>query len=308
MSTLALTFAEMYAAVGHQFFATSTPAGATLTLCKRYVNDGYRHFLLANAESFLYASTTLVAWATATGTAVGTPSTTLTSAAAMFHPGMVGHSITVGTGTYTISAYTSSTVVTLATTAVSQGAAPALSITADGDVRLPDDFDGFREGISFAPESGYPGLLPNTPEGIRELRATDVATRRPTYFSHEGAAFSTTAGQRYNLMLWPTPDSDYTLHFSYLRSPAKMTADAEYPVGGLVHGDTILQCAYAAAELDQTKVAGPHVALRNVMLGKSILHDSQNRPVALGRASDPSVRQTSYRRDPNNWKGGVTAI
>ena len=404
-----MTFLDMVNEVGRQFGNDSAPTGSVLAACKAYVNLGYRDFLLANAEHFLYASATLTAWSTKTGTMTVTGGTTITdSTNKPFRPGMVGHDIvpatnyatitiattvpgtaianekqtisfsTTGgtftltysgqtttaiafnataadvdaalealsnigagdvsvTGTagaytveftgalaltnvpeltatslltgepYTITGYTSTSVVTVATPATAD-TGKAFTITADGDVRLPDDFEGFNGDISFAPESGYGGLRPNTPDGIRELRATNVSTGRPAYYALEAAAFSSAVGQQFTLMLWPTSDSDYVLHFPYRRAPAKMTADGEYPVGGMAHSAAILQCAFAAAELDQTKQAGTHAALRDRMMSKSILHDSQNRPMMLGRAEDPAVRQGRLRRDPNNWKGGLTAI
>jgi hypothetical protein len=84
---------------------------------------------------------TLTAWPTQTGTCTGAAfdgtSTALTANTGTFYETMVNHSIVItGVGTFTISAYTSSTVVTVTGNA-SDASASVWSVTADGTYYVP---------------------------------------------------------------------------------------------------------------------------------------------------------------------------
>ena len=108
------------------------------------VESGEARFAGAHDWGFLRPRLNLTLWPTVTGTAAAGLTTTVTATTAKFHPSMVGHSIVFTAGsTYTITAYTSSTVITVNTTAAADSS-KAFTVTADGIYRLPDDYGGME--------------------------------------------------------------------------------------------------------------------------------------------------------------------
>ena len=299
-ATRSITFADLYQAVGLKFKNTASPTGDDLAACKRVVNKGYRRFLTYHDWSFLHPESSIVAFANASGTAVGTPSTTLTASTSIFYPGMVGRSVTVKTGTYTISAYTSGTVVTLSSTANGEGATPAISLTATGRIRMPDDFGYIEGGIQHDSASAY-GVLDRVPlEWIKERETASTVTGVPRYFAVVAAARATT-GQRHDLAVWPWPDTNYTLRYRYRVNPTLMTADAEYPMGGLDFGYIIEQFAMAEGELEFAKQEGPESQkLQRMLMGGEVLSKDGRARMQTISIENPEPGEGSLS-DPRTW-------
>lgn len=96
-------------------------------------------------------------------------------------------------------------------------------------------------------------------------------------------------GQRFQLMLWPTPDKAYTLSYRYHALPNKLTAAKPYPLGGEAHAETILESCLAVAESRMDNVAGIHSAAFQQRLAASIAYDQEmNTPERMGYNGDGS--------------------
>lgn len=309
-SGLSLSYADIISAISARFHNDAAPTGAVLAACKRSANAGLRRFLRLKDWWFLTPQTTIVAWATATGTMTVTGGTTVTdSTNKPFRPGMLGHTIVptspaVAGTTYTITAYTSTSVVTVGAAATAD-TGKAFTITADGRVSLPDDF-GYPEGNpAHAPSVGYGALKHVTPDQIRVQQSLGSVSGAPTAWSVMPRAAATT-GQRWELVLWPVPDADYTLYYSYKVNAAAMTADAEYPPGGPDIGDAILQFAKAEHERLQSGRYGVEndMALKEA-LPAALRLDALMRPGTVGPMTDGSDG-TDVEWDPTDYTSGLT--
>jgi hypothetical protein len=217
--------------------------------------------------SFLRPSTTIAVRAAQTGTHTSDPGvgTTLTDTAATFITGangdgaeLVGQTVTT-TGASSGTTYTNTVAsvtdannleVTAAfDTAIASG--DAYSISIDGNYNLPDACGGILGDLTFDSTTGWPPIQRTSQTRIRQLRQENFRsqTLRPQMYATRVRTTAMTAIQTYELMLWPKPDDDYTLHYRYvLLTDALDTTTNDTPLGGDRHAETILAACYAAAE------------------------------------------------------------
>lgn len=96
-------------------------------------------------------------------------------------------------------------------------------------------------------------------------------------------------GQRFELMLYPTPDAGYTISYRYHALPGKLTTGNPYPLGGEAHAETILESCLAISEMRIDNNAGIHSAAFQQRLAASISYDKVlQSPEYLGYNADRS--------------------
>jgi hypothetical protein len=273
-STLSISRTELRQEIGHVLgsgrddTAWSTDQAADIDIC---LAKGLRQFYFpsrlkdqatTHEWSFLKPLDAITVWpdiavGTATVTGVydaGTGLTTLTASAASFYASMVGKVITItDTGSFTVSTFSSSTVVVVSGDATS--AAKTFAIASAGSFRLPDDFGGFEGKFSFPAGDLYSGLVVTGEGRIRELTSVDNSSGRPEYAAVRPIASTGAAGQRFELVVYPLPDTAYVLTYRKVILANQLTANNPYPLGGMAHAETILASCLAAAEehIDETR-------------------------------------------------------
>lgn len=264
-----------------------TDAGDALV----HVKAGYRRFLdaldartgRAYFWSFLQPLGTISIWETATGAASGAPSkdngtSTVTSAAAMFDEGMIGHNVefTATENEYEITAYTSSTVVTVSGDASGEADADVITVTADGIYPLPTDFGGLIDPFEYQYNStlSRPALEEVSPgEILKGWRDTETEGT-PRKWAVVPAEFTSTTGQRYKVLTYPVTEDDRTWNYRYLRLAVDITdASTAYFLGGALHSYCIRECALAEAEASTGATDGIHQARAQTMLMAAIDQD-----------------------------------
>lgn len=232
---------------------TDTP---TLDRIKGYVNGGLRMFLMdapPDGWRMQQPVANTVVWATVTtGAITVTTGTTLTSASADFYPSMVGHAIVADTSgnTYYITGYSSSTVITVHVNATGE-TGDTFTITADGNYTLPSDFGGEYSGDISYTAGANPGASINwSNEGtIRKLRENassqtgypTLATIRKMDNSH--------IPRRWELLVYATPDDDYTLQFPYELHFTQLDGDSDLHPFSVQYDEGIKAACEAYAEL-----------------------------------------------------------
>ena len=193
---------------------------------------------------------------------------------------------------YTIGAYTSSTVVTLSATPNPTVSAKFFSITADGIYRMPDAFGGIVGPITFQNNAGsYSPIELVTERHVSELLQRSTSAARPTLAAQRPVSGTdATDGQRWDLLVYRIPDSDYTAFFREILLIDQITTD-EFPVGGMLHGDTIKYACLAAAENDKNDRRGEKWERYQQMLQKSMRLDrTLHRSERMGVMTDNSDR------------------
>jgi hypothetical protein len=167
---------------------------------------------------------------------------------------------------------------------------PSTTITVGttGTEDLPADFALLVEKFTYPANSGYGAIRMTTPADIRNRWATSNATGIATLAAIEPAAYVSTTGQRWSLLLYPKPQAAVILGYRYRRHPAPMTADEDIPWGSPLMGPTIQEAVLARAEIEVNKVLGPHRELYlKEYLPMAIERDKDTRPRDLGQCLDP---------------------
>ena len=312
-STLSLTFAQMYANIGAKLYGNRSPTGADLTECKRIVNEGYSFFVAYHDWSFLHPEAVLVlSPVVVTGTVVtqgvySSPTTTVDSTVAKFTASMVGREfVFTDSGTsYTIVGYVDSTTVLLGGDASGEKSGDTFTITEDGNYTLPDDFAEPEGLFSFGPDTGYPPLRWVPADVIRVKRAASASGAIPTLCSLQAVELTAATGQRWELMVWPTPSTLTTLYYQYLRNPAALSADGDYPVGGMRYSPAVMACAYMIWEGEQGRTDGSEAVKAMRLLARAQMTDLRQHPRNLGTNRDNSDNDRQQRMDPMLWQTGL---
>ena len=178
---------------------------------------------------------------------------------------------------------------------------------------LPDDFGGFRGSISFYDGDGYVPLRITNESNMRVLRSqNDIRKGVPEYAAliNKTVASNTTTGQRFQMMVWPYPDAVYSIRYNYsLITDTVMSdsggnevvdddpvpRDTTIPVGGALHGETIIASCLTVAEglVDEFNNPGKMQARYLERLAASINLDRRsNLPDYFGYNGDNSDSQT----------------
>ena len=304
---ITLTFASLKLHVARvKYGATTSTEYAALTAgqkaeCADIANCGLLDFLSSHPWSFLAPRTSFTLWATQSSTASGAPvyddgTSTVTAETAMFYPSMVGKSVTFGaTGkSYVIASYTSSTIVVVTGNASGEADEDAITVTADGDYLLPDDFGQLLSPPVYEPDTCALRLVARTNAEIDILRSqSDDAGGYATDFCIAPVEFSETAGQQHNLRVWPTPGTTANVMLHMLLVPGKLEDDADNLPGGVLHSLTIRDAALAENEIRTGLVNGQFfnryrgldrqgTLLPQSSLGRSIRLDALNTPLVSG--------------------------
>lgn len=168
-----------------------------------------------------------------------------------------------------------------------------LAVTsADETTALPSSFLRFAEDRLYYPAaSGWPPIIQVTPVKMAELlNGQQGVAGRPQCFCLEPITLTPGTGQRWRVRWYPIADGDYTLYYRYDAAATPMTDDAEYPLGGVLHGPTITQWGRAFCEKQMTKVLGPERQLAESMQADSVLQDLSLDAPNLGQSSSTTRR------------------
>jgi hypothetical protein len=114
---------------------------------------------------------------------------------------------------------------------------------------LPADFSGRFDGdITFAAGSQKVHIKLISDDRLRDLQAANTTEGPPQYVAIRSNSTIGTARQTWEALLYPTPDQGYALNFRYITIPPRISPTNPYPLGGVLHAQTVLASCLAAAE------------------------------------------------------------
>ena len=147
---------------------------------------------------------------------------------------------------------------------------------------LPEDFVSLIGTFQFSPDDTYPPLSEISMDIIRDWKAVNDYNSYPTHFAIAAGNYHAETGQTWTVLLYPTPDSAYSLHFAYRFYPPKLSAVTDVPVGPLDVQECIRQCCLAEAETYLDESTGVQEAKAKEVLGTAIRNDLRRQPKTLG--------------------------
>lgn len=231
-------------------------------------------FLHPQASLVLYPDIAITSGTTVSGGAYAAGVTVLTASAAAFYPAMVGRSIVItGVGTFTITAYTSSTVITVSGDA-STASSATFSMESGGYFRLPDTFKGLYGGVFVYRDQSYADIRLTTLALVNRARHFNAGNGIPSMAALLPVAANGTTGQRYDLLLDKSPSSELTIDFEYFINVDALVDTTDYPVGAGFHDETIKASCLAAAEEMFEDGLGPKDVMFKQLLLSSIRQDN----------------------------------
>lgn len=143
---------------------------------------------------------------------------------------------------------------------------------------LPSDFVGLVSGFKFDAAEGKANPKKLTVSNLRALRSDSVATGLPEYYAITRGEFAVDVPADYVVQFYKIPDATYIYKYEYIFEPAKPVADTELFVGGSLAAEVIMECALAAAELQEDDKAGEHEAKASKMLSAFMEYDKRYFP------------------------------
>jgi hypothetical protein len=190
---------------------------------------------------------------------------------------------------------------------------------------LPDDFARLCDDPSYPSSGGSSSVPPTTlsrvkrisDDELRKLLSANSTTGAPLYCSVRSHGVVTT-GERFDLCVYPSPSGSKTFTYCYITLPNKLSSGSNYPLGGSMHAETILQAALAIAEQrwdDDDSMS--HQKRYEAMLAQSIALDkaaeaaksgafpfdtlSQGKPISYRQYLMRVGHQLGFYWDPGTW-------
>lgn len=186
----------------------------------------------------------------------------------------------------------SGTTVTVATASTYQLGRPEIPMDAAFDAVSNDSDLNFYPGE----QSWYPSVRNRHDAFIRKVSQTNPQFDRPIYYSVRTTRFDPTVGSRKSLIMYPTPDQAYVLQVPMILRPTMIDATNQYPIGGEVLSQVILESCLAAAERNFEEREHVHEKSFREMIVLAVQAD-------MRKSSPTSLGPDSPRQSPGNFGG-----
>lgn len=176
-------------------------------------------------------------------------------------------------------------------------------VSAVSDYDLSDEFAYLLGKVTILTTTGNYAQLETVNEGmIRAYRSSSSsASGVPRFVAIRPKPVNQGFGQRWEMLIYPEPQTTYTLQFRQQVMPGRLTPQNCYPYGGVQHAQTILAACLSEAEVKvQDIMNGPQQLEYMKRLAASISLDGQTRGEHLGYCGDPSTPECYHSR-----RGGI---
>lgn len=307
--TLSLAYADIALAIGFFLgFDDDYTAWTTqeTNIVDRAIQAGLRQFyyppviddqLYSHKWSFLNTDeviTTIPSYETGTVSSTGT---TVTLSGGTFPSWTATNGTLVVNGVrHAISSRDGDTQLTLSSAPDSDFSADEYSLYHNGNYDLSDNFGGFISNeLTFEPEEmRYCPIKIVSESEIRKHRQVNDTRDVPRFACVRAKTTTGASGQRFEILFYPIPDSEYILTgFINIMLNKIDRSTYPYPVGGMLHSETIKASCIACADLQVNGIKnGDQYAEFIEKLRTSISSDTAMEPRFLGYNKDSSDYKT----------------
>lgn len=240
------------------------------------INDGLRRVYSAREWSFFRPVVDVVTTAPyATGT-VTVAAGVVTLAGGTFPSWAADGIFMVNSSYYSVASRDSDTQVTLDSTSVTIASAASYQL-ARPEIPMPAAFDAVASDSDLtyypSPQCWYPPVRQRHDVTIRQLEADNPEFDRPVFYSVRNVEFDPTVGSRRVLAMYPAPDQAYMLRVPMILRPVMLDEENQYPVGGEMLSQVILEACLASAEHNFEEREHVHEKRFMEMMGLAIRND-----------------------------------
>lgn len=150
---------------------------------------------------------------------------------------------------------------------------------------LPTGFESIDNCLTYQPGQSnfYPPVEMRDDRYIRSKQQDDPYTDRPLYFSLRTGEFDPTVGSRRRISFYPIADAAYVMTARMTLRPVAIDAVNQFPVGGEMLSQLILEACLASAERLYDETEGVHTKRFQELLPLAIRNDQLvSSPTQLG--------------------------
>lgn len=283
---MVVSYSSLLERVGHHLFGIrSEYSGDQTTDIEECIRDGLRDVYAAHSWSFfrpVKEITTTAPYSTGTITIA---SGVVTLSEGTFPSWAAVGVLKIDNEYYDVDTRDGDTQVTLEDTSVTEADASSYELGRPL-YDLPTGFEAVI-GKELAYEAGqsdfYPTVKERHDDEIRRRRQDDPYHDRPLYYSTRTVEFDPTVGSRRRLALYPTPDAAYVLKVPMQLRSTMIDETNQYPVGGEMLSQLIVEACLGAAERNYDEQLGQHSQRFLELLPLAIRADQEMMsPTSLG--------------------------
>ena len=188
-----------------------------------------------------------------------------------------------------------------------KGTATLTMVASTQSYDLDDSFGGPRGHFTYPGDNGRNPIRVVGEGEIRAIQARSDLSDYPYMVAITPKAFTGVAASRYQATFYPTPSAAVVITYPfYIQMETRMRTATPYPLGGMVHSETIQAACMASAELQRKTEKGVWAAEYAVLLQTSIEHDKRMQPDYLGKNLDRSQTGSTFVRNYYATVNGVT--
>lgn len=160
----------------------------------------------------------------------------------------------------------------------------SMLVTKEGvsEYELPSDFGCLWYGPKYDNDMHYPNPQPTSIETVRVWLSTDTSNNYPQLYSIVSDVYNPLIGQKYKIVFYPSPNSNYLLRYGYITEPPKLSNDTDIFAGGTRTSEAILETCLAVAEQQEDDIIGLHTQLSAKLINDLIRADVRQVPDSLG--------------------------
>lgn len=153
---------------------------------------------------------------------------------------------------------------------------------------LPADLGRVLGQFHYATDQHRLSVVQIPEDRFRAVKSSTVGSGAPTAACVRHKPKQPGTGQRLEVSWWPAPDAAYTLTFRYEAFAGKLSEDNPYPLGGMRHGELLVQSCLAVAELRANDERGPHALEFDRLLAAAVEQDRRVGAQFFGAMGDRS--------------------
>jgi hypothetical protein len=284
-----VSYSSLVDRVGQYLFGAESGdsySSSQLTKIGNCINDGTKRVYAAHEWSFLRPLADVVTTAPYVTGTVMVASGVVTLTGGTFPSWAASGILMVNNKYYSVASRDSSTQITLDDVSATVSSASSYQL-ARPEIPMDASFDSVSNDSDLAyypsPDRWYPPVSWRHDSTIRKLESETPEFDRPFLYSVRTTTFDPTVGSRKVLAFYPAPDASYVLRVPMILRPVDLDDSNQYPIGGEMLSQVILEACLASAEHNYEEREHVHEKRYLELIALAIRNDyERSSPTSLG--------------------------